>query len=60
MNAVHYAAQQGNLKVLKYLLALKGGDINKRTTDENGNTPLLLATEAGDLSTVHYLIMYVF
>ncbi len=49
------AVREGNVAKAREALRF-GGDIEKR--DINGNTPLLIATEAGNLEMVNTLIKY--
>ncbi|XP_026427905.1 caskin-2-like [Papaver somniferum] len=51
---VHFAAREGKLDILRYLIEELGLDVN--TKDKNGESPLLNATMCGDMNTVEYLL----
>lgn len=51
---VHYAAYNGHLDVLKYLIEVQRVDVNARTAA--GCTPLFLAAQQGHTRAVKYLI----
>ena len=52
--ALHYAAQQGHLQVLKYLLQ-KGALIDAENPT-NGETPLMVASQGGHLTCIQALL----
>ncbi len=52
-SALHYAAKNGNLSIVKYFISKK---ININSQDSHGNTPLMLAIYKKHLSVVTYLL----
>lgn len=53
-NAIHYAAQTGNLPIIKYLLENKLIDIN--AADNSGKTPLMYAAKHGNYEIFNFLV----
>ncbi|XP_054275481.1 photoreceptor ankyrin repeat protein-like [Macrosteles quadrilineatus] len=54
MTALSYLASNGPVSLLESLLAMEGVDVNK--PDNEGNTPLHFAAQAGQVECVNYLL----
>ncbi|XP_026414186.1 26S proteasome non-ATPase regulatory subunit 10-like [Papaver somniferum] len=54
VGVIHFAAIEGKLNVLKYLIEELGLDVN--TKDEKRDSPLLHATLDGNINTIEYLL----
>jgi ankyrin repeat protein len=52
--ALHFAAYDGNIDIVKYLIDEKGMDVNKTNCD---CTPLYWAANAGHIDIIRYLIL---
>ena len=54
--ALHHASQHGLTEGVRYLCVERGADVNKSTTDEEGHTPLTLASLNGKVDAVGVLL----
>ena len=54
MSALHYASLNGHADVVQFLLDTKEVDVNE--VDDEGDTPLICASQKGDLSTTKILL----